>query len=202
MALFSYSDLRNQYTPSFESYDYLVESHQLNKSLSIRASDLSSQTFDIFLSHSYNDREIIPALKHELESFGFSVYVDWINDKLLSRENVTKETAAILQKRMKQSKCLIYATSDNSSNSRWMPWELGYFDGIKDKMVGILPLKKYGNGFQDDFKGEEYLGLYYYIDKATFSGIEKVSLWVNESSKKYVNFNEWLNGKKPSERSS
>lgn len=42
---------------------------------------------------------------------------------------------------MQQSKCLIYATSEKSTNSRWMSLELGYFDGIKDKMVGILLIK-------------------------------------------------------------
>ena len=102
---------------------------------------------------------------------------------------------------MKQSKCLIYATSENSSSSRWMPWELGYFDGIKDKMVGILPIKKYGNNFRDDFKGEEYLGLYYYIDKDTIRGKNKEALWVRESFTKYIIFDSWLNnGTQPYER--
>ena len=120
---------------------------------------------------------------------------------MLSRDNVSKDTAKVLQKRMKQSKCLIYATSENSSSSRWMPWELGYFDGIKDKMVGILPIKKYGNNFRDDFKGEEYLGLYYYIDKDTIRGKNKEALWVRESFTKYIIFDSWLNnGTQPYER--
>ena len=201
MALFKYEDLQNKYTSKNESYDYLVESNNLRKSRQISLDSITSyDSFDIFLSHSYSDREIIPALKKELESLGFSVYVDWITDSLLSRENVTKETAAVLQKRMKQSKCLIYATSENSNTSRWMPWELGYFDGIKDKMVGILPLKKYNNNFRDDFKGEEYLGLYYYIDKALTGTTNRMSLWVHESLKKYIIFSAWLDGKKPIER--
>ena len=129
-----------------------------------------------------------------MENFGYTVYVDWIDDKLLSRENVSKDTAKVLQKRMKQSKCLIYATSENSSTSRWMPWELGYFDGIKDKMVGILPIKKSGNNFRDDFNGEEYLGLYYYIDKSTLQNTNRTSLFVNESTNKYTTFKNWING--------
>ena len=152
--------------------------------------DQPSRSFDIFLSHSYSDKKIIPALKSKLEDMGYSVYVDWITDKLLSRDEVNKRTAEVLQVRMKQSKCLIYATSENSKNSRWMPWELGYFDGIKDKMVGILPIKKDNNSFKDDFKGEEYLGLYFYIDKT--SNI----LYVQKSASEYIKFNDWLNGKK------
>ena len=200
MALFSYDGLtRNRVTASMESYDRLYENHLFKTANSIYVSEYDS--YDIFLSHSYNDRAIIPALKAELEKFGYKVYVDWINDKLLSRDNVSKDTAKVLQKRMKQSKCLIYATSENSSSSRWMPWELGYFDGIKDKMVGILPVKKYGNGFQDNFKDEEYLGLYYYIDKDRISGKDKEALWVRESLSKYIIFDGWLNDSlKPIER--
>ena len=168
----------------------------LLESSSININSISQDSFDIFLSHSYADREIIPVLKNELESYGFSVYVDWITDKLLSRDKINKKTAEVLQTRMKQSKCLIYATSDNSQKSRWMPWELGYFDEIKDKMVGILPLKKYGNNFNDNFKGEEYLGLYYYIDKEK-NQLNEMRLWVRENQDKYVLLNSWLIGEKP-----
>ena len=81
----------------------------------------SDDQFDIFLSHSYQDKEIIPHLKKTLENLGFRVYVDWINDKFFSREDVDKKTAALLQKRMSQSRSLFYATSQNSKNSKWMP---------------------------------------------------------------------------------
>lgn len=194
MALFDYYELKEKYTSKYESYDYLTESNILRKSRYFNVDSIGNDSFDIFLSHSYRDREIIPALKETLESYGFSVYVDWITDRLLSRDNVTKETAAVLQKRMKQSKCLIYATSENSSTSKWMPWELGYFDGIKDKMVAILPLKRHGNNFKDNFKGEEYLGLYYYIDKTSSL------LYVHETQTKYVSFSSWLNEIQPIQR--
>lgn len=201
MALFSYEELKQKTNNSYdlESYDKSLRVGLLSEATNININSISQDSFDIFLSHSYADREIIPALKNELESYGFSVYVDWITDKLLSRDEINKKTAEVLQTRMKQSKCLIYATSDNSQKSRWMPWELGYFDGIKDKMVGILPLKKYGNNFNDNFKGEEYLGLYYYIDKEK-NKLNEMRLWVRENQDKYVLLNSWLTGEKPNVR--
>lgn len=195
MGLFSYNDLQRIQIPTNETFDF-SRSTIISKNASSVAVD-QNDTFDIFLSHSYSDKEIIPQLKRQLELLGYSIYVDWIIDRFLSREQVNKATAEVLQQRMNQSKCLLFATSENSSNSKWMPWELGYFDGIKSKKVGILPLKKYNNGFNEDFKGQEYLGLYNYIDKATITGSSKEKLFVNENSKKYVAFDAWLNGSQP-----
>lgn len=204
MALFNYNDLLNELSISTESalkgesYDYLSENSFFKsaESISINQND----NFDIFLSHSYSDRKIIPILKRKLELLGYSVYVDWIEDKLMSRESVTPKTAEILQKRMKQSKSLFYATSENAPNSKWMPWELGYFDGLKNKRVAILPIKK-DNNFSDNFSGQEYLGLYYWVDIATVTNSTNKVLFINENSKKYASFNEWLDGKEPYIRS-
>lgn len=189
MALFTYDELLRTKLPLNELYDSFVGLEKYGVTLD--SLERPNREFDIFLSHSYSDKKIIPALKAKLEEMGYSVYVDWITDRLLSREDVNKKTAEILQQRMKQSKCLIYATSDNSQKSRWIPWELGYFDGIKEKMVGILPIKKDENSFKDDFKGEEYLGLYYYVDNGN------TLLWIHESISKYVKFNDWLEGSRP-----
>jgi len=216
MALFNYDELLRTPLPLNESYDTLVRLEK--RGVTLDSIEEQYRSFDIFLSHSYNDKEIIPALKHKLEEMGYSVYVDWITDKLLSRDEISKQTAEILQKRMQQSKCLIYATSNNSRESRWMPWELGYFDGIKTKMVGILPIKKDNDTFENDFRGEEYLGLYFYIiiDKLskellhTAMAMEKnalqnmkeemdkvTKLFIQNTNNKFVLFDEWLNGKQP-----
>lgn len=194
MALFTYDELLKTTVPLNESYNNLIRLQK--EGVALDSIERPYRSFDIFLSHSYADKQIIPQLKYQLEKMGYSVYVDWITDRLLSREDVNKRTAEILQQRMKQSRCLIYATSDNSKKSRWMPWELGYFDGVKTKMVGILPIKRYTNNFKDDFKGEEYLGLYYYIEKALNQN-NNLKLWVKENQETYIIFDDWLEGKTP-----
>jgi TIR domain len=119
--------------------------------------------FDIFLSHSLTDALLVMAVRRLLESQGLRVYVDWIDDPLLDRNSVTSSTARQLRERMGQSRSLIYATSKAASKSRWMPWELGYFDGFKDPdHVCILPIE---NGSSLSFDGQEYLGLYKVIER-------------------------------------
>jgi hypothetical protein len=115
------------------------------------------QTFDVFVSHSSKDADLIWGVKLRLELDGLQVYVDWIVDPQLDRTRVSKATAAILRQRMKQCRFLVYVATAASRDSRWMPWELGYFDGLRRGRVGILPIDGMPGA---DFPGVEYLGLY------------------------------------------
>lgn len=167
MSLFVASELKakhkNKYRNKFENYSYSFES--LNENLS---------SYDVFLSHSYNDKELIYSIRQELVDYGLTVYVDWIDDEQLERNRVTRETAKKLKQRMENAKALIFVTTDNSGDSKWMPWELGYFDGYKSK-VAILPvIQKHG----DEYTGQEYLGIYDYITK------EGHKLLVNDPTQK------------------
>lgn len=121
-----------------------------------------SKHYDIFLSHSYQDAEIILGVKKIIESLGLTVYVDWLDDTALDRGNVTAKTAAILRSRMRDSSSLVYAHSQNATDSAWMPWELGYFDGFRPGFVWILPLV---SQYDAEFDGSEYLGLYPALEK-------------------------------------
>jgi len=123
---------------------------------------LSTDRYDIFLSHSYQDAEVIYGIKRIIESIGLKVYVDWINDSGLDRGKVTAQTAQTLRERMQTCSCLVYVHSANATHSVWMPWELGYFDGFKPAHVWILPLVA---EYDSEFKGQEYLGLYPPIEK-------------------------------------
>ena len=69
---------------------------------------------------------------------------------------------------MNRCKYLLFASSAASPNSKWMPWELGYFDGKRPDHIGILPLvDSPGAGFS----GQEYLGLYPSIERIGFQGL-------------------------------
>lgn len=122
----------------------------------------TATSFDIFLSHASSDAELVTGIKKLLEEKGKSVYVDWVDDPELDRSHVTKETAGRLRHRMTQSESLYYVATDNATNSKWMPWELGFFDGLKSDKVRILPVLVRPD---ERFEGQEYLGLYPVVSK-------------------------------------
>jgi TIR domain len=124
-----------------------------------------STEYDIFLSHSSEDAAVIAGVKTLLEQDGMKVYVYWIEDGQAQR--VTKATADNLRSRMQHCRALIYASSQSSPQSKWMPWELGYFDGRKPGRVAIFPLTSSAGS---SFVGQEYLALYPKIERINWQG--------------------------------
>ena len=151
-------------------------------------SSTAKQRFDIFLSHSIKDAEIVLGVMRIIENTGKTVYVDWVHDPKLDRSNVSPNTARALRARMTQCDALLYLQSRQSSSSRWMPWELGYFDGYNGN-VAILPVVTERGA--TEFKGEEYLGLYPFADVATIRGTSNNELWINRSADDSVSFGAW-----------
>ncbi|MDO8770520.1 MAG: toll-Interleukin receptor [Burkholderiaceae bacterium] len=192
MGLFRESDLRaraDRGTPLQKSAGTVLSEKVLDS--------VQVNQFDIFLSHSLVDQKLILGIWLSLEDMGYKVYVDWIHDMHLSRDSVTKETALVLRQRMLSCKSLFFATTANSSGSKWMPWELGFKDGHNRK-AAILPVAQTA---VDSYVGQEYLGIYPYISKDPVKGGTDEKLWVNTSPTCYVLFDGWLEGKEPYERS-
>lgn len=160
-----------------------------NRIIRESASEFSKySSYDVFLSHSIRDAKIILGIKGILEDLGYTVYVDWIEDPQLDRSKVSKKTAEKLRKRMKTSKSLFYVTTENAENSKWMPWECGYFDGFKEK-VAIVPVKK--SSSNNEYNGQEYLGLYpYAVKEKSSEGDEK--LWIYKKKNIYTLYDYWV----------
>ena len=199
MALFTARELRakgQQYVAVANSRGFSTKTAGALLTESAQSKSRTSE-FDIFLAHAYLDATLVAGLKADIEDMGFSVYVDWIQDSHLDRASVDKSSVELLRSRLKQSKSLFFATSDNSSTSKWMPWECGFFDGIKGR-VAICPVSLQGS--QSEYSGQEYLSLYPYIQKDKPKGGDKQTLWVYDTRTKYIIYREWLAGKSPIER--
>jgi hypothetical protein len=145
----------------------------------------ASKQYDVFLSHRYGDREELLGLLELLQKLEFSVFVDWKERPELDREDVTAETAAVLKEDMGRCKSLLFAVTSTAMASRWMPWELGLFDGLKGR-VAIVPLAT----AIDKFPGAEYIGLYPYIDEITVG--DRVQLFVNRKGGGYKLLKQWI----------
>lgn len=102
-----------------------------------------------------------------------------------------------MRERIIESKCLLYATTDNASNSKCMPWKLGFMDGKKDK-AAILPVFQSSSYSSHTFSGQEYLGIYPYCIKGTYEHFpHREGLWILDDINTYVRFDDWLNRENP-----
>jgi hypothetical protein len=142
-----------------------VAKSRLQKSYGVAANQILREStnvpmtaqFDVFLSHSLSDHELVLGVRELLQNRGLVVYVDWVQDSQLNRNSITVETAEVLRQRMRASKSLLYVATANSTHSKWMPWELGYFDGFRGGSIGVLPVVQ---NQSDRPAGQEYLLLY------------------------------------------
>lgn len=171
MALFNESRLRTISRDNISQKDRLFSESR------------KTSIYDIFLSHSYLDRDVVEGLFIELTKAGFKVYVDWIVDPQLNRTQVTKETAELIRKRMISSKSLLLAMSTNAELSKWIPWELGFVDG-HTHACALVPIEK-GLKETSSFSRSEYLKLYPYISREF--GSLGTDLYAIESGDRYVN---------------
>lgn len=96
--------------------------------------------YDLFLSHSSFDSELLLSLKSILNHCHVNVYVDWVSDRnALKRELTNANTAKTIIERLKSSKALLYIHTEASQNSKWAPWELGFFHALKRKICIYNP---------------------------------------------------------------
>jgi len=153
MGTFTLSEVNNAANAALlrESFNQGITSSMRLGAMS--KAQIADEDHDIFLSHAFLDADIVSGVFESLEGLGYKVYIDWKGDPQLNRENVDKSTAMQLKYRMERCKCLLYVVTPFCSSSKWMPWELGYFDGFKGKSA-ILPVTNSGS---DTYKGQELI---------------------------------------------
>lgn len=168
MRFYTFDEINNFALKARSKSTYYSFDNILNESLQEQK---KRNSFDVFLSHSSKDKQLILGVKQLIEDSGYTVYIDWVDDPQLDRANVNLQTADVLRTRMKQSKFLVYVDSNNATTSKWMPWELGYFDGYKPNKIGILPIRQNSEG---SYTGQEYLGLYPKIEKNNLNALNEL----------------------------
>lgn len=185
MSLFTYQNLK-QYQYNF--------SNAMDQGFTKKAS--SNTQFDVFLSHSSRDSNLVFAIKKKLKDYDISVYVDWLDDSELDRTHVTRETAIFLRDRIKQCKSLAFLDTNNALESKWTPWEVGFADANKQR-VFIIPIREEETSYRD-YKGQEFFSLYPFLDEEP-NKRDQMTLWINSPYKKehYDSLTTWLEKGEP-----
>lgn len=125
-----------------------------------RAASQRLARYDIFLSQTIRDAEIVLGVYDVLTSAGYEVFCDWIEAPEADRSQVTPANAAFVRATMGVSDTLLFLDTDGAAQSLWMCWELGWFDAAKGT-VGVLPVLTEGERY---YRGREFLGLYPYVE--------------------------------------
>lgn len=114
----------------------------------------------IFLSHSHADREVIEGTIAYLAQFGILLYVDWQDSSM--PEVTNHVTANKIKQRIQALDLFILLATERALASRWVPWELGIADSLKQwEEIAIIPVKD-DNG---RWTGNEYIQIYQRIEE-------------------------------------
>jgi len=105
--------------------------------------------FDYFISHSSKDSISVQELIRAENQQGKNIFCDWINDvDYLKRNLLCSATLKVIEKRLEQSKALIFVSSENSLKSIWCKYELNYFRELNKPMYTIS-VEDIGNNVSD-----------------------------------------------------
>lgn len=104
MALFRESTVRDYARKALSADRIRRNAYSLRKSedliLESNTAAAFSDNFDMFLSHTIRDAEMVLGMKELLAEMGYKVYIDWIDDPQLNRRNVNRNTADKSRSRM------------------------------------------------------------------------------------------------------
>jgi len=115
-----------------------------------------------FLSHSHHDKDIVKRVQPFLQDNGWNVYVDWADNNMPT--TTSSETASKIKTKIVELDWFLFLATQNSMNSKWCPWEIGYADGMKvNSRIVIIPTEDQLGRTH----GSEYLDLYRKINDGT-----------------------------------
>lgn len=151
---------------TYLTYDYLNENiTTISKSFSLNENftRIASSKTKVFLSHRHKDKEIVKKVVGFLSSFSVDTYIDWLDHSM--PEITSSQTAENIKEKINESDKVIVLATENSLESKWIPWELGIADVMKGiENVAILPLIKNTKNWSE----REYYQIYGAIKKSAY----------------------------------
>ena len=121
----------------------------------------SKKKYDIFISHSDLDKDLVKSMKNTLNFQNLSCYYDWTSDQdFLKRNLISGYTKEVLKKRIEQSKALILVLThnviaDGEITSEWIKMEIEHAKSV-GKKICCLNFTDLGHQFINiEFQYEE-----------------------------------------------
>jgi len=145
--------------------------------------------FDFYVSPSNVETELIIGTALSLEDCGYSVCLDGYREHDSTDRRITQERGKELRSVMERCLGMIILTTSAKSDSIWLPWECGFFEGKKSR-IAVLPITPANS---DIYRGEGYLGLYPFITRYQTQN-QKTQLVVKFGTKVYCTLSNWLAG--------
>jgi hypothetical protein len=144
----------------------------------------------IFLCHSHLDKTIVKRVLALFQQLEVDLYIDWMDISL--PDIVDRQTATLIQQKIRQSKKFLFLATYNALRSRWCNWELGLAFSTKEEGdFAILPIEsRSGN-----WSGNEYLQLYPemqidFLDSPELLTQQDIS--INYYTNRKIKFDQWL----------
>lgn len=145
----------------------------------------------VFLSHSHQDNDIVESVMAFFYNMGILIYVDWLDPTMPRTTNA--DTAIKIKEKILQCERFVVLLTENSRDSKWVPWELGYADGKKkNEDISVMPVKRNYYTDESSFDGLEYMQLYRAIKVGVLEGQNIPSVFPPGSNSGTV-VKSWLN---------
>ncbi|MGF6318114.1 TIR domain-containing protein [Pseudomonas frederiksbergensis] len=145
-----------------------------------------------FLSHSSKDKDLVMGAMEIIANHGGLPYIDEVDPEM--PRHTSEETADLLKQRINQCNRFILLTSENSKESRWVPWELGVADGSKGPAkIAVFAASTIRD--VDSWSSWEYMGLYPRITWGQLQGYPN-EMWMVywPKANNAVPLEKWLRG--------
>ena len=139
-----YVKLRKNFKGKKKSYQvekstFFGTPESLAKELQNSGSVQNMKSYDLFISHSSMDKDKVREVLRKANNIGLNCYVDWTADNdFLRRSMVSEYTKEVLKARMRQSRYLLYLSSDNSRKSKWVSFELEYYQEFLQRKIFMI----------------------------------------------------------------
>lgn len=139
----------------------MLKREELNKIDLKAVNDTQLQRYDIYLCHSSRDTSEVIQVKNYIESKeSKTVCALDMNSRLTANGGLDSQTIEFIKEKLNSSNELYLLLSNNTTDSVWLSWQIGYFESLKPKNIKTFSVIEESKQEVLSFKGKEFFGLY------------------------------------------